>query len=189
MPRPVIVWLTKTSADAAIWTAALSSGRRIVPVHCESVLEVVHAAQLSFANVVYASASRILRSDILFLESRGVSPVIVNPHHAEMPSKKYSTFHSSCMATLSVATTPLLLETKGDAVTRFFEGNDDGISDRKLVVEEVVDNRTVKERIIAWLTRVYLPTGFPDTTTPDYLSFTKYRTIQNLASAIMSVIR
>ncbi|CDF40533.1 unnamed protein product [Chondrus crispus] len=54
--------------------------------------------------------------------------------------------------------------------------------------QEEPDTRSLSERIVAWLTHVYLPQGYPHTTTPDYISFTKYRTLQNLASAIMSVI-
>lgn len=85
----------------------------------------------------------------------------------------------------AVAAGPILVETRGDEVRRYALNGGTG---DVLQQEEEPDPRSIWERVVAWLTHVYLPQGFPHTTTPDYISFTKYRTLQNLASAIMSVI-
>jgi len=49
------------------------------------------------------------------------------------------------------------------------------------------DDRPVLEKFIDWLARIYLPDGYPNSVTKDYLSYSVWRAIQNLASSIMGV--
>lgn len=110
--------------------------------------------------------------------------------HSSMSSNATSHFAPFAFtppALAAAVTSPLLLERKDNTVVQFFQP--EGDKDGTLVSETESDERPILERLIAWLTRVYLPQGFPNTTTPDYISFTKFRTLQNLASAIMQVIR
>lgn len=39
-----------------------------------------------------------------------------------------------------------------------------------------------------FVTQVYLPDGFPESVTNDYLQFTQWRVLQNIASSVMAVI-
>lgn len=80
---------------------------------------------------------------------------------------------------------PLLLELKNGTRTPFI---DDGTKKGSLRRLEERDDRSVVDKLIAWLTRVYLPVGFPYTVSQDYLAYTTYRIAQNLASAIMTVL-
>lgn len=148
-----------------------------VPASATAVLAL---ARLTSAPVVHVHASHPLANSSLLrftaarvhlsihLPPNSLSPPFVTPFFA---------------AVAPVAATPLLTETRDDVVVRFTRADGD-----RLQEERVLDSRTPWNRLIAWLMRVYLPQGFPHTTTPDYISFTKYRTLQNLASAIMSVI-
>lgn len=169
------MWLTNLN-DHVVLAAASTSFRPIVRSYAPQIIDVAHAACAAGA-------------DIIYLHARRATPPII----AEL-----STFHLTCVPVGAVAPLPLvdiacaaamapvLLERRGESITRFYGRN--GSENACFEKEQEVDERIAWDRIIAWLTRVYLPTGFPHTTTPDYMSFTKYRTLQNLASAIMSVI-
>ncbi|GJD10315.1 Protein root UVB sensitive 1, chloroplastic [Galdieria sulphuraria] len=49
------------------------------------------------------------------------------------------------------------------------------------------DDRPIFEKLIDWLSRVYLPDGYPNSVTKDYLSYSIWRAIQNLAASVMGV--
>mmetsp|Transcript_11565 Transcript_11565/g.35355 ORF Transcript_11565/g.35355 Transcript_11565/m.35355 type:complete len:571 (-) Transcript_11565:1239-2951(-) len=50
------------------------------------------------------------------------------------------------------------------------------------------DARPADEKFIDFIYRVYLPDGFPSSVTNDYLKFTQWRILQNIASSVMAVI-
>uniref|UniRef100_A0A7S1XGB6 Uncharacterized protein n=1 Tax=Compsopogon caeruleus TaxID=31354 RepID=A0A7S1XGB6_9RHOD len=58
----------------------------------------------------------------------------------------------------------------------------------KLEGAEKIDDRPISQRIVDFLQGVYLPAGFPYSVTTDYLAFTRWRVLQNIASAVMSVV-
>lgn len=175
---PVVAWLTTSQHhNSLILSTAYLSFRPVVPIANSCARTVARAAVSSHATTVYLHPHYATAQDISILRAHSlfVVCVISRPTSDVVPP----------LLVASVAA-PLLLEKKGDTLTKFFR---DPNNDNLLLEQNGVDDRPVLERFIAWLTRVYLPTGFPHTTTPDYISFTKYRTIQNLASAIMQVIR
>lgn len=58
----------------------------------------------------------------------------------------------------------------------------------RLHPERTIDRRPTIERITACIRHVYLLQGFQHTTTSDYMELSKYRTLQNLSSAVMQFI-
>ncbi|GJQ08305.1 hypothetical protein GpartN1_g96.t1 [Galdieria partita] len=49
------------------------------------------------------------------------------------------------------------------------------------------DDRPMLEKLTDWLSRIYLPDGYPNSVTKDYLSYSIWRAIQNLAASVMGV--
>lgn len=179
--RPVVAWLSNNPIqNAKVLAAAQLSARLVLRVYHPSLQKVIQAAKASFADVVYLHASLTAPTNISMLQSNGIRPIIIG-------TKETLPVIGIAGVATAIAAAPLLLERKGDAVTRFYDNDDQ--SGGMLIQNGVKDERGLVDRVVAWLVRVYLPTGFPHTTTPDYMSFTKYRTLQNLASAIMQVIR
>lgn len=82
---------------------------------------------------------------------------------------------------------PLLKEMSNGSVSQYFDKGDSSLKR-----ERVVEKRDMFEHIWEWVKRVYLPVDYSSSVTssvtPDYLLFTQYRALQNLASAIMTVI-
>lgn len=204
-PSAVVAWLTGHS-DAFVISAAALSGRRVVPVR-GSLLDMIAKAHGAHATHVYLSR-RVVTAETLSVVS--LSNLIAVPVLSSPPSsssvrafsfgKSQMPYPGPVFSMAAVAiTAPLLIERKGDSTLRFFEQEDTTSvthtprrskgAKHGLKCERERDDRPLVERITSYLTQIYLPRGFPHTTTPDYISFTKFRTIQNLASAIMSVIR
>lgn len=183
---PIIAWLKgKRSEDQIVINAAkFASQGKCFPIHTQDVHSVISFAYSSKSNKVFLHLNSTTAQDICTLRSFGLIPV---PIGCRSKNKSHFIQQKTHMLVGMAIATPTLIETKGESVTRFFEDHNDPES--PLIEETVDDTRSSQEKLIAWLIRVYLPQGFPHTTTPDYISFTKYRTLQNLASAIMSVIR
>ena len=99
--------------------------------------------------------------------------------------------YAGLYSTAAVAA-PIIIELENGTITEYFD-SDNAKMGRARNVPELTkrvqeDERTPFERLWAWIKRVYLPAGYPSSVTRDYLAFTKYRTLQNLASSIMTVI-
>lgn len=201
-----MAWLTGYS-DAFVMSSAALSGRRVVPVRgsLHSMIAKAHGAN---ATHVYLS-QHAATAETLFVVSLSnlIAVPVLSSSASSSPVRPFS-FGKSQMPypgpvfsmTVAAVTAPLLIERKGDSTLRFFEQEDTTSSvtsspkrrkgpEHGLSCEMERDDRPLVERVTSYLTQIYLPRGFPHTTTPDYISFTKFRTIQNLASAVMSVIR
>lgn len=61
-------------------------------------------------------------------------------------------------------------------------------ADGQLMAGTIVDTRSPREKMNDLLTKLFLPDGYPATVTSEYLSFSKWRGVQNLASAVMAVV-
>lgn len=176
--KPHIAWLTGNSqSDFATLRSAHSASPNIHRV-TGPYSNVISYAKSIGARVIHASRAHAAAYLTQFL-SAGLSLCF-----SDSAAPIFTTSASPLLyAGALTAAIPVLQESCDDAITSFF-AREDG----KLQREVVHDDRSILQRFTAWMVRVYLPQGFPLTTTPDYISFTKYRTIQNLASAIMQVI-
>lgn len=187
--RPTVgVWLTGHDDVSVLSAAALASTHPIrVTGSFTDVLTCVRHLRLS---VLYLHVRSVTLLQIQRLRLSQVVPVLIG--QASSPASPSTSVPvlapAPDFALLATALAPVIVERKGESVVRFFDRGSDENSvfsseKRKL------DQTPWISQIGAWLTRVYLPQGFPNTTTPDYISFTKFRTLQNLASAVMQVIR
>ncbi|GAB0493399.1 hypothetical protein MMPV_004681 [Pyropia vietnamensis] len=61
-------------------------------------------------------------------------------------------------------------------------------ADGQLMAGTIVDTRSAREKLTDLLTKLFLPDGYPSTVTSEYLNFSKWRGVQNLASAVMAVV-
>lgn len=61
-------------------------------------------------------------------------------------------------------------------------------ADGQLMAGTIVDTRSPREKLNDLLTKLFLPDGYPATVTSEYLNFSKWRGVQNLASAVMAVV-
>lgn len=177
--QSVAAWLTGHADVIVLSTATVASPAPLrLYGSLTQVLASIRALRIS---VLYVHMRAVSPVDLTVLRSCQVVPVLVG---ASGPVA----VPAPCVALAMASVAPLLTERKGDAVTHFF---DHGIESDAPLRPEVgrLDNTPLTDRITAWITRVYLPQGYPNTTTPDYISFTKFRTLQNLASAVMQVIR
>lgn len=157
------------SHDARVMAAAAAAGT----VHCMqgSAPEVLRESVAANVRVIYCTHAQLAHTQ--FFAEAGISLFSVD---ALLPV---------AVAALAIPiSTPLVTEQTNGTVCNFFLGEDGD----HFQMEGVVDERSYFQRIWEWVKRVYLPVGYPDTVTKDYLAFTKYRTLQNLASAIMTVI-
>lgn len=84
---------------------------------------------------------------------------------------------------MATAMIPLIVEHLGDGVSVSYR-DDDG----KLRGGKPSDNRSPKKKILDALKEIYLPAGYPHSVSTDYLAFTRWRVLQNLASAVMAVV-
>lgn len=194
--QSVTAWLSHNLAeDSAIIRAARACGLPIVRVYEDDAIIVSQIARATRSRIIYLSAKRYPSCLSLF-QVHNLIPIPVQVFGT--PSGNSPSCSPSPLISLNVSVAvgavgsvaPLLYEKKGDTVTKFYGSDEERSSkEKRLHPRKEVDERSVWDKVIAWLVRVYLPRGFPHTTTPDYISFTKYRTLQNLASAIMSVIR
>ena len=184
--QPVIAWLKgNRSEDQSVLNAAkFASQGKCFSIQTQDIHSVISFAFSSKSSKVFLHLNSTTSQDICTLKSFGIIPVPIGCRSKNKTHFIQGKVHVLAAMALAV---PTLIETKGESVTRFFEDHNDPES--PLIEETVDDTRSLQEKLIAWLIRVYLPRGYPHTTTPDYISFTKYRTLQNLASAIMSVIR
>lgn len=210
--RPTIAaWLTGHADDTVISTAIAHSGngailplkgpflrviQRAIAAHVQKLVLHTNAASTVVLNLLHASL---------------LSPIIVGTVKAvPIPRSSVSSLSSRpdltatpALSAVALGSGPLVIEREGNVERKFYAQSGSVIDsktednrhqshstdDVPLYPQKTVDDRSWSQRFVAWLTRVYLPTGFPHTTTPDYISFTKFRTLQNLASAVMQVIR
>lgn len=178
-PRCVAAWLTG-HADASVLCAARLTSQIVLQLR-GNFIDVVKAARAAQVPCIYLHSLAASPSEVAILRSSNLVPIFV----PSVPAA--SKFNKMPLLMAAAVSTPVLTEKRGDSVTRFFRGQTE--DDAPLLQEKQTDERPWSDQFMSWLTHVYLPQGFPHTTTPDYISFTKYRTLQNLASAVMQVIR
>lgn len=170
--RAVGAWVSGVATrDAAVIGAAGASGARVVVLMGKAGV-VADGARAAGVETVYCDGG-VWAAAVGVFEKRGLVLVAVG---------------SGVLARGNVgvlAAAPLLMELRNDKVSKFYE-NGDGKA--LLDCEEDTDTRSPLEQIVGFLERVYLPVDYGNSVTKDYLSFTKYRTIQNLFSAIMAVV-
>lgn len=209
--RPCIAaWLTGHADDTVISTAIAHSSNGAIltlkgPFFC--VIQRAIAARVQELVLHTSAASTVVLNS---LHASLLSPIIVGTvkavpiltSSASLSSRSDLTV-SPALSAVALGSGPLVIERKGDVERKFFAQSESVVDSETgdnrhqshskdnilLHPQKTVDDRSWSQRFVAWLTRVYLPTGFPHTTTPDYISFTKFRTLQNLASAVMQVIR
>lgn len=191
----VVAWLIGHYDHVVLSTAASTSSTaciiplRGVPTACEAIRQ----ARFRNATHFYYHINAVSPSDFNILLKRKQNIILVPVTSAiSVPHVRSTPVFSVAGVTM---TAPLLVERKGDTVVQFFETDDNQKKKNKSNTNQLLlrretqsDDRPWMIRLSSWLTRVYLPQGYPLTTTPDYISFTKYRTIQNFASSIMKVI-
>ncbi|CAN8067737.1 unnamed protein product [Agarophyton chilense] len=188
----VVAWLSKDPIqDSLIINSAKTSCLPVTTVYHQDPNAVARTARSVGSRTVYLSANRnqfcfqvLQKHDLLTI------PVRVRKEGYHQKSfRNESLLHASVAVPAMGSASPLLFEKNGGAVTTFYDVDEkEQKGAGRLVPQKEVDNRPFSDKVISWLTKIYLPSGFPHTTTPDYISFPKYRTLQNLASAIMSVI-
>lgn len=207
-PPRIAAWLSG-HADATILAAATAQGGGSMPLTLTGSFEDVLSRTIaSQADTLVLHAHVASLNTLTSIRAAQITPVVVsttgkvsvrnhNYRNTQFQSSEFC--RSDFLVAAAAAVAPLVIERKGDVERSFFNVTDGSSGKRNstsstdetalLRQQEIVDDRSPSQRLIAWLTRVYLPNGYPHTTTPDYISFTKYRTLQNLASAIMQVIR
>ncbi|KAA8498329.1 Protein root UVB sensitive 2, chloroplastic [Porphyridium purpureum] len=79
-----------------------------------------------------------------------------------------------------------LTEYSGNGTFTEFIGSEDAST--PLIQGKQQDERELKEQGFDMIKTIYMPDGFPHTVTKDYLAFTQWRTLQNLASSVMAVL-
>jgi len=91
----------------------------------------------------------------------------------------------------AVPAIPVISEISREGVRIRYYGESigaNGAASSRLVPGKKEDTRDAKAVGLDWIKGVYLPAGYPLSVTEDYLAFTKWRTLQNLASSIMAVL-
>lgn len=184
---PHLAWLSgHPTRDTVVLQAANRASTYILRVH-GTATDVLALTRITGATHVHAHVLHpLVAPSFPFLQSNGVILCLAGNASSSASEPPSVLRTDPLVPAFAVALAgPALVESRGDSIKRYSLNGGSGD-----VLEEAdePDERTVWERLVAWLTHVYLPQGFPHTTTPDYISFTKYRTLQNLASAIMSVI-
>lgn len=175
-PSPHIAWLISSpSLDIPVLFSANTASFHVL----RTTLPLSHVLHLARQHRVSTVHVHFKHPQLQLARSRFIASaiqlvVVGVPDH--VPSRAITPL----AATAAVS---VLVETKDDTITQYTAGNND-----RLEQLTNIDDRPFWDRFVAWIIRVYLPQGFPHTTTPDYISFTKFRTLQNLASAIMTVI-
>jgi hypothetical protein len=180
-------------SDAAAWIrpAAPASARscvlaaaalaRAFPITVNLAVDVIARAAATGTRTVLID-SGVSSEDSCTLEAAGLVPVRVSSS-GNSPIQTLDCTPS--VAAVGAALAPLLVEVENGTRAEFSEQSDaSGFLTKKIERDE----RSLRDRFVAWLTRVYLPVGYPHTVTQDYLSYTIYRVMQNLASAIMTVL-
>eukprot|EP00871_Galdieria_phlegrea_P002477 jgi/Galph1/322/GphlegSOOS_G5121.1 len=116
------------------------------------------------------------------------------------------TFHVSCLFETEfhiVDTSALILGTSflshvadvaADTTSMtLWESHVNGSQIRYFVKDGVIaegtytNDKPIFDRFIDWLTRLYLPDGYPNSVTRDYLGYSFWRAVQNLAASVMGV--
>ncbi len=165
-------WLTGDASDARVLLHASIRGTVVKLFGSEQ--SVINAALASRISVVYSihvgCQSRFAARGIEYIGISNASRI----HSANFLALGAVGFSSSV---------PILKEMSNGSVSQYFdEGNS------SLKKERIIEKRSFVDQLWEWIKRVYLPCGYPSSVTQDYLRFTQYRALQNLASAIMTVI-
>jgi Vitamin B6 photo-protection and homoeostasis len=193
-PRSV-AWLrpgTSASINACVLAAA---GPSPVVVRSADAGAALAAARTLGAVAVFTARS-IKRTLDAVLSARFASQSLqlifvlttVSPGRSAVPSLVNAPLGvlavSSAIASVAVPK-PVIVELKNG---RRLEYSGDCKMGSNLTQLEEVDERSLFEKCISILTRVYLPDGYPSSVSPDYWQYTKYRIAQNIASAVMAVL-
>jgi hypothetical protein len=181
-----VAWIRPTATAAArSRVVAAATLARALPLTASCAAAVADTATAACARDVIVD-SGISLEDASTLESAGLIVLRVSNAESIHPRRTNCSPLSPAVAMMAgAALSPLVVEVENGTRAEFAElnGTDGALSRR---VER--DERPFLEQLTSWLTRVYLPVGYPHTVTQDYLSYTAYRVAQNLASAIMTVL-